>query len=265
MASESFVDIHCHLLPGIDDGARDLNESLAMARLAVADGISTVICTPHQGGNYCCNRGAVIRRAVAQLQTALEEAEIPLEVLPGADVRIDSDLVSQLMSGEIVSLGDHRRYVLLELPHELYLPLESLHANLKAVGVTGILSHPERNQGIMDRPDLVRPLVESGVLMQITAGSLVGTFGARIQKLSVDLLRKGLVHFISTDAHGVKKRRPLLYRAYQQAVELVGEDAARTICCRNPRAVAENQEISGGVQTTVGRGWRGLFSRRTAA
>jgi len=265
MAAEPFVDIHCHLLPGIDDGAKDIAESLAMARLAVADGISTIICTPHQCGNYSCNQSDAIRGAVDELQSALMQAEIPLKVLAGADVRIESDLVADLLSGQIVSLGDHRRHILLELPHELYFPLDGLHANLKAEGITGILSHPERNQGILDRPKLVMPLVESGILMQITAGSLVGTFGEKIQKFSEDLLCKGLVHFISTDAHGAKRRRPLLQRAYQRTVELVGEDTALALCCRNPLYVATNRDVAGGIQVKASGRVRRWFSRQAVA
>jgi protein-tyrosine phosphatase len=265
MASEPFVDIHCHLLPGIDDGAKDVTESLAMARLAVADGISTIVCTPHQCGNYTCNTNASIRLAVDELQSVLDQAEIPLQLLPGADVRIESSLLDDLLADRVVSLGDHRRHVLLELPHELYFPLDGLHANLKSKGITGILSHPERNQGILDQPALVKPLVDLGVLMQITAGSLVGTFGDKIQKFSEDLVCKGLVHFISTDAHSSKRRRPLMQRAYSRAVQLVGENSALEMCCRNPMLVAKGQDVAGGVRAKSSGGWRRWFSRRTAA
>ncbi len=265
MAAEPFVDIHCHLLPGIDDGAKDIAESLAMARLAVADGISTIVCTPHQCGNYACNRSGAIRRSVDELQQVLDGEEIPLQVLPGADVRIESDIIAELQADNILSLADQRRHVLLELPHELYFPLEGLHGNLKAKGITGILSHPERNQGILDQPNLVKPLVELGVLMQITAGSLVGTFGEKVQKFSEDLLCNGLVHFISTDAHSSKRRRPLLQRAYKRAVRLVGEDMALEVCCRNPMSIVKGQDITDGIRGKASGGFRKWFSRRTAA
>ena len=263
--AEPFVDIHCHLLPGIDDGARDLTESLAMARMAVEDGITAVVCTPHQAGAFSSNRGEAVRSAVDALRNEFAREEIPLEILPGGDVRIESELVKGLISGEILSLGDHHRHVLLELPHELYFPLEGLHAELMAEGIIGILSHPERNQGILDRPSVVKPLVELGVLMQITAGSLVGTFGETIQKFSEDLLCKGLVHFISTDAHSPKRRRPLMRRAFDRAVELVGADMATALCCRNPRAVADGQEVQGGLQAKPSRSLMSWFSRRGAA
>jgi len=123
-----FVDIHCHMLPGLDDGAVNLGVSLAMAEMAVADGIATVVATPHQLGNYARNRGDTIRAYVARFQRELDARRIPLRVLPGADVRIEPDMVERLVGGDVVSLADLRRHVLLELPHELYVPLEGLLA-----------------------------------------------------------------------------------------------------------------------------------------
>ena len=262
---ESFVDIHCHLLPGIDDGASSLEESLAMAKMAAADGIETMICTPHQCGNYACNRGDDIRTAVAELQIALERDGVPISVLAGADVRIESNLIEQVARGEVLSLADRRQHILLELPHELYIPLEPLLAELKSAGMVGILSHPERNQGIISQPALVRPLVEMGGLMQVTAGSLIGAFGEPIRRLSEQLLTEGLVHFIATDAHGVRSRRPLMRRAFDRAAELVGEQTALKICAQNPQSVALGDEVRGGVQPTTERGLRGWFSRRKTA
>ena len=236
-----------------------------MAKMAAADGVTTVICTPHQCGNYACNRGDEVRAAVEDLRSALDRAGIPLAVLAGADVRIESDLMEQIASGDVLSLADCRQHVLLELPHELYIPLEPVHAALKSAGMVGILSHPERNQGIIDRPELVRPLVELGILIQITAGSLMGTFGEPIRNLAEELLTRGLVHFIATDAHGLRSRRPLMRRAFDRAVELVGASSALDICSRNPRAVALGEEVPSGVVSVPGRGMGGWFSRRRVA
>ncbi len=210
--TSGFVDIHCHLLPGIDDGAKSPEESLAMARMAVADGISTVIVTPHQLGGFAQNHGDAIRERTADLSQLLAEHNIPLTVLPGADVRIEPDMIARIQQGDVLSLADHRRHVLLELPHEIYVPLDRLLAELKAAGMVGILSHPERNAGIMANPAIVGPLVDAGCLMQITAGSLLGMFGPQSQNVAERLAIDGLVHFVSTDAHGLKSRRPQLAR-----------------------------------------------------
>ena len=247
-AAETFVDIHCHLLPGIDDGAKDLDEALAMARMAAADGIGTIVVTPHQLGGYRVNDGQTIRRRVAELAEHLRAERIPLRVLPGADVRIEPDMVALLRRGEVLTLADRGRHVLLELPHELYMPLEPLLAQLAGAHLTGILSHPERNQGLLDDPRPIARLVAAGCLMQVTAGSLLGTFGPASQKLSQSLLEQGLVHFISTDAHGVKARRPLLHSAFERVAQWTDWQTACDLCCRNPALVAEGQAVPAGVR-----------------
>jgi protein-tyrosine phosphatase len=242
----AFVDIHCHLLPGIDDGAKDIGESLEMARLAVADGTASVIATPHQLGNFSQNKGDDIRRRVAELQQRLDTEKIPLQVLPGADVRIEPDMVAGLVRGEVLSLGDRRKHVLLELPHELYLPLEPVLMELSRRGMTGILSHPERNLGILRQPAVLTPLVEAGCLLQVTAGSLCGTMGAECQKFSERLLSEGIVHFLATDAHGPRSRRPLLRRAFERTIELEDEQTAIDLCSVNPGLVATGQSVPAG-------------------
>ncbi len=239
--AESFVDIHCHLLPGIDDGAKSWGDALAMAKIAVDDGIVSTIATPHQLGAFSHNDGKRIRSLADQLQSHLREQGVALNVLPGADVRVEPDMVSALQRGDVLTLGDHGKHVLLELPHEVYLPLDTVLDQLHKVGLIGILSHPERNQGLLRQPDLICPLVEAGCLMQVTAGSLMGNFGARSQALAERMLRDHCVHFIATDAHGQMARRPLMERAYQRVVELVGREVADSICRRNPARVAHGQ------------------------
>jgi protein-tyrosine phosphatase len=242
----SFVDIHCHLLPGIDDGAADLDDALAMARIAVDQGTTTIIATPHQLGTFGHNAGDDIRRRVGELQQQLGEAEIPLQVLPGGEARIEDDLVARLKRGDVLTLGDRGRHVLLELPHELYLPFESLLEDLAHHNVVGILSHPERNHGILRQREVLQPLVEAGCLMQVTGGSLCGTFGPDCQKLAEWMLGQGFVHFVATDAHGTCSRRPLMRRAYERVCELAGEAAASDLCSRNPGLVAEGRAVRPG-------------------
>jgi protein-tyrosine phosphatase len=153
--------------------------SLAMARMAADDGVQTIICTPHQAGNFSANRGDVIRAAVRRTQQMLAQRGVPLTLLPGGDVRIESDMISGLRRGDLLTLGDHGRHVLLELPHELYFPLEPVLRQLDRHQMVGILSHPERNQGILRQPEVLLPLVEAGCLMQVTAGSILRQFWRR--------------------------------------------------------------------------------------
>jgi protein-tyrosine phosphatase len=242
----SFVDIHCHLLPGIDDGAQSLDESLAMARLAAEQGTRTIIATPHQLGSFGHNQGDDIRQRVVELQRQLDAAEIAIQVLPGADVRIEPGMVTDIARGEVLTLGDHGLHVLLELPHELYLPLETVLEELARHGMVGVLSHPERNQGILRRPSVLPALVDAGCLLQITAGSLCGTFGPECQKLCEWLLVEGLVHFVATDAHGSRRRRPLLRRAFERVAEFTDETTAVDLCSVYPGNVAAGRPVRRG-------------------
>ncbi len=258
-----FVDIHCHFLPGIDDGSPDWETTIGMAQMAVADGTQVLIVTPHQLGNYPHNLGDDIRARTLELQQVLDQQGIALRVLPGGDVRIEEGMVEGLVSGEVMSLGDLRSHVLLELPHELYFPIEGVLASLKRQGMTGILSHPERNRGLLREPDLLPALVEGGCLMQVTAGSLMGTFGPSSQQLAEWMLSEGLVHFIATDAHGTKSRRPLMRRAFERVAELTDQATAEDLCCHHPALVARGKRLPAGRRALPKRGgWRSFFTAK---
>jgi protein-tyrosine phosphatase len=244
--SQTFVDIHCHLLPGVDDGAKDVEDSLAMARLAAADGTATIIATPHQLGNFGHNVGDDIRARVNDLRQLLRNADVPLQVLPGADVRIEPGMVEAVIRGDVLTLGDHGRHVLLELPHELYLPLEPVLEELRRRKIVGVLSHPERNRGILRQPSVLAQLVDAGCLMQITAGSLCGSFGTSSQQLCEMMFRDGLVHFVASDGHGPRSRRPLLRGAFERIAELTDEMTASALCSVNPGHVAEGEPVRAG-------------------
>lgn len=240
------IDIHCHLLPGIDDGASTLDVSLEMAKLAVQDGIRRIIVTPHQLGSYRQNDSVTIKALVDEVQTHLTTENVPLEIRAGADVRIEPDLVSLLQSGEVLTLGERGRHVLLELPHELYFPLEPLLAELRSAGMVGILSHPERNRGILAAPQCVAELVDAGCLMQITSGSLTGSFGPEPQMLATQLVQQGLVHFVATDAHGVRSRRPRLAKSREIVTQLIGAQAADKLFVEHGEQVWQGDEVPAG-------------------
>lgn len=259
------VDIHCHLLPGIDDGAADLEASLAMAHMSLDQGVDTIVVTPHQLGAFDFNRGDDIRRRTGELQAEYERHGVPLRVLPGAELRVEERLLDGIDSGDLLTLGDLGRHVLLELPHELYLPLEPVLEGLKQRGMVGILAHPERNAGLLADESKIDRLVDAGCLMQVTASSLAGGHGPSSQAMAERMATRGLIHFLSTDSHSPKRRRPRLGDAYETAVTIVGEDAAWLWCGENPRAVAEGRDVAPG-RTAVRqkrRGWS-LFSRSAA-
>ncbi len=252
-----FVDMHCHLLPGVDDGPHDWDETLLMAQQAAADGIDTIIATPHHLGPYRSNDGRTIRARTARLQEFLNQRNVDLRVLPGAEVRVESDLVERIRGGEILTLADRGRYVLLELPHEICLPIERLLDNLGRAGLSGVLAHAERNRGIMARPSLGESLVAAGCLLQVTAGSIVGAFGRQAEETALHLIRQGTVHFVATDAHNSKSRRPLMRRTFDRLAEIVGYEAALTLCRDNPAALLND----GRIEPALGKGKKSPLGR----
>jgi protein-tyrosine phosphatase len=241
--TEPYVDIHCHLLPDIDGGSKSWDESLAMARMAVAEGTSTVICTPHQLGTYAHNNVHTVRARTSELQKLLQQQQVPLLVRPGAEVRLELNLIEQLLSGQVLTLADRNQHVLLELPHETYVPLGGVLKLLDKHGLTGILAHPERNQGLLRQYREIHALVRQGCLMQVTADSFLGMFGTRCQRYVEQMLVDGSVHFVATDARGAQSRRPLLRRAFEIVGEICGIDTAVELFCRNPACVDAGEPV----------------------
>jgi protein-tyrosine phosphatase len=231
------IDLHCHLLPGIDDGSDNLAMSLAMARMASSDGITTIACTPHILPGVYNNTGPQIRAAVAGLQQRISEAGIPITVVTGADVHIAPDLGIQLREGRVLTLNDSR-YLLLEPPHHLLPPrLEDLVFGLQAAGYVPIITHPERLSWIEGGFDLIKRFVNNSVLMQITAGSFLGEFGRRPRYWAERMLDEGLCHLLATDAHKTDRRVPRLSEAYLLVTKRLGEEEAANLVQGRPQGI----------------------------
>lgn len=261
------IDLHCHLLPGIDDGATDLETSLEMARIAVEDGITLIACTPHQMPGYYENTAPGIRSAVVELQAQLDAAGIPLRLTTGADVHLVPDMVTGLKDGRLMTLAGGR-YFLFEPPHNTAPPrLADSVFDTMAAGFHPIITHPERLRWIEDHYDTMTLLAKSGAWMQLTAGSITGRFGKRPQYWSERMLDEGLVHLIASDAHNLRARLPKLSSAVEMVAARLGEDAAYDMVVTRPRAVIENRSPSecppAVGRATVRRGFlSGLFGAR---
>ena len=185
------IDLHCHLLPAMDDGPQDLAAALAMARIACADGLAVAACTPHILPGLYDNTGPTIRAAVWRLADALREAELPLELVAGADIHIGPDLLAGLNNGRLPTIGGSR-YLLLEPPHHVVPPrLETGVFSLMTAGYFPIITHPERLSWIESHYDLLERLTKVGVWMQVTAGSLCGRFGRRPLYWAERMLEEG--------------------------------------------------------------------------
>ncbi|TVR56602.1 MAG: capsular biosynthesis protein [Candidatus Competibacteraceae bacterium] len=234
------IDLHCHLLPGIDDGAADLPTALRMARIAHADGITVTACTPHIYPGLYENTGPAIRRAVAQLQAQLIDAGLPLQLTHGADTHLTPDLVAGLRQGRVPALHDSR-YFLLEPPHHVAPPrlAETVFALLAAEYVP-VITHPERLDWIEDHYATFVDLARQGAWMQVTAGSLTGRFGATARYWGERLLDEGWVHILATDAHGADRRPPLLGEGRQAAERWVGAAEATHLVETRPQGILDD-------------------------
>jgi len=241
------VDIHCHCLPGLDDGPATMSEAVALCRALVADGVTTAVATPHQLGRYDLgNSGPEVRKAVATLRETLANERVPLSVVPGADVRVDERLPALLDTGHVLTLADTGKYVLLELPHETYIDPLPLIRLLAGRGVRPVVSHPERHEHVSKRPQLVVPWLKHGALLQVTSGSLTGDFGPSAERCGWELLNSSAVAFVASDAHGAVRRPPRLSAAIDLIGRRLGRAAAGRLCIDNPARVLGD---------TARRGW----------
>jgi protein-tyrosine phosphatase len=234
------IDIHIHLLPEMDDGPASLDETVEMCRICVEDGIHTVVATPHMIREVYENRKTEILEQAAALSRTLPAQGLSLQILPGADVRLDYDLLDALDRGELLTINDGNRFLLLEFPDALHAQdYTRVIAGLKKRGITPILSHPERNLYFQENPEALYDLVYSDVLLQITARSLLGGFGAEIRRFTERLLEHRLVHILASDAHAPRGRPPGLRDALRRAAECIGEDEARKLVQGNPAFILQ--------------------------
>ncbi|MGP4079208.1 tyrosine-protein phosphatase [Pseudalkalibacillus sp. R45] len=210
------IDIHCHILPGVDDGAGTVEDSIDMAKKAVDEGITTIIATPHHNAHYQ-NRRLKIENDVEELNKVFQHKGINLQVIPGQEPRINADLLEQLENQEILTLCNQNKYVHIELPSN-HIPkyTQSLLYEIQLQGITPIIVHPERNVEIVENPEVLFDFVNEGILTQVTSSSLIGNFGKNIQKFSYQLIEHNLTHFIASDAHNISSRAFHLRAAYEQ-------------------------------------------------
>ncbi len=236
------VDLHCHLLPGIDDGARDLAETVELACALTNYGIHQVLVTPHIHAELYPNTRDNIVPLCASVQAELNQRGVELTLIPGAEVRLDPE---SCRPETWLTLGDRHTHMLVELPPGLPLVanLEAQLFALQAAGITPIIAHPER-QGVLQKdPDLLaRWVIERGMLAQGTLSTLAGAAAERTVQTLENFLLRGLIHVMGTDVHHLDRRIKNLDRATARLRDLVGPDNARLIQFENPRAL-----VSGGV------------------
>lgn len=234
------IDLHCHLLPGIDDGPEDLAAALRLARHAVASGIRTSVVTPHMHAGRYDNRAANIRAAAQKFQQVLDAEGIALQILCAAEVRLDHEILSWVGDEHIPYLGHWQgeRILLLEFPHS-HVPVgaDKLVAWLLKQGIRPMIAHPERNKDILRSIDKLIPFVRMGCLLQVTAGAVAGSFGEFARERAIDLLSRGWVTVLASDAHNLDPRPPELEPGRVAAARIVGEEESWRLVRNRPAEI----------------------------
>lgn len=265
----TMIDVHAHILPGVDDGPATWDEALATLRMAAEDGIGHIVSTSHMvpDSGYD-NRRSKLLPLIDELKARLVEEGIPIQVHAGSELYLTPETAKLIAEGEVLTYLDKKRYALVEFPAaEIPNYAEQALFDLQLLGVTPIIAHPERNQGVRRDPGRLLEMVERGALTQVTASSLHAKAFAAMAEL---LIRQGAVHFIASDTHGVTRRPPLMSRVYPRLSQLVGREGAQRLLWTNPKCVIDGAAVPAEpvrpLQTPPERSRRGvlarLFSRR---
>lgn len=243
------IDLHAHILPDLDDGAQTWDEALEMARLAVADGITTLVATPH-----LYRQRAVVSQEINAKETILEkislfrrklaDAGIDLEILPGCDIPLCYEALQLLKEGRLLTINDNKRYLLLEMPDTAIPPAtEEVCFQMVSRGITPIITHPERNFIFAEMPQKLSRLLDLGCLAQVTAQSLLGGFGRQVARFARQLLTQGKIRVMATDAHNTHRRPPLLREAVAELTRIVGKERAWEMVTATPEKIIKGEDL----------------------
>lgn len=278
------IDLHSHLLPGLDDGAKTLEESVQMCRISYQDGVRRIVATPHTlNGLYFNNRETILLKvqelnetltqcgmrnaecgiknsnsgiksssvnsairdpqSAITLNSALRTPQSAIRVLPGSDVRLCENTLAHLDQGKVMTVSDSKKYLFLEFPfHGIPYQAEEIIFQIMTRGIIPIITHPERNPEIAERPQRYFEMIRMGCLGQVTAMSLTGEFGSRVRQTAERLLKKRLIHFIASDAHSTDGRPPILSEGVRAAEKIVGKEEAQKMVTEYPQAIVEGRK-----------------------
>ena len=234
------IDLHCHFLPGIDDGPQTMAQALELARAAVADGITHSVLTSHVHPDRYPNRRSSLQHAVAEFAAHLQQANIALSVHVGGEARLCEELIDLIAKNEVPFLGEVGgfRILLLEFPHQL-IPVGSMRFinSLLKLKIRPLIAHPERNKAIMANPAKVHEFAEAGCWLQLTAGSLAGRFGPVAQQVAFSLIDDGWNCVVATDAHNLHNRPPLLSEGRAVLRQRYSEQMAQSMVFEKPARI----------------------------
>ena len=239
-----FIDLHSHVLPGVDDGPKTWDETMRMLRRAAQSGTGTIVATPHSRDRASWEDTGTLRRLCDQANETLRSEELQLAVVLGMENSLLFGTTKRVQAGDGLTYNGSR-YVLVELPF-LQLPLywEEEMFQMQLQDYIPLIAHPERQAQIQERPELLAPVIERGILAQVTAGSLTGVFGPRVKKAAERLVSKGLVQVIASDCHVPDgPRNPDLTDGVWAAAKLIGEKRALAMATTVPQAIISGQPL----------------------
>lgn len=233
------IDLHSHILPGLDHGARSWDEAVEMCRIAVDDGIRTLAATPHVSETFP-NSIRDIEAATEELRRRIAAAGVDLEITEGGDYHVDPGLAPE----KVLTINGNGRYFLLEFPYQVLPPnADRFIATLVRKGLVPIVTHPERILTLHGHEERLESLLGEGAIIQVTASSVTGGFGAGCRRSAERMLGEGWVHLLASDSHWADERPPILSEGRDCAARIVGMDAARNLVEGNPRAVLEGRDL----------------------
>lgn len=237
-----FIDIHTHILPGVDDGARSMDEAVALCRMAWEQGTRAIILTPHYRGQYK-NTPAVLQTAYADLCRTVRQELPKLELYLGNEIRFQEEIYKKLAGSQVMPLCNSR-YVLLEFsPIAFRAQVTTAISQCISAGKVPVIAHAERYDVFRQDPALAEDVIQMGALIQLNADSILGKWGFGVKRYCHKLLQKEMVHFVASDAHDIKRRPPTLLRAYNKICKKYGEKYAKRIFWRNPHDLIEDNKI----------------------
>lgn len=240
------IDLHCHILPGVDDGAKTIEDSVAMARMAAATGTKTIVATPHMLHPQFHVPGPVARAKHAQVVAALAAAQVPVEVVLAGEIHWNPEVQRLLDTGELIPLCEKRRYILFELPYDA-VPhaFRELCFQLQLAGVFPVLAHPERIAELQDHPDRIEAIRAAGIPVQVTGMSLTGEFGRKARKTAERWLADGAIDLVGSDGHNTVTRPPTLDGAARVVRRVAGATAEDWVTREVPRRLLAGEPVLG--------------------
>jgi protein-tyrosine phosphatase len=235
-------DLHCHIIPGIDDGAKDMDEALALLQIAEREGISHMVITPHINPGHFDNTSSIIQQGLSELKAASKNAGLKIQLAAAAEVRLSAEILAWAERDMLPFIGSYQGFnvLLLEFPHS-HIPAGSdkLVKWLLSKNILPMIAHPERNRDVQSDLTKLAPFIRLDCLFQLTASSVLGDMGERSTALAIQLLKQKLFHVMATDSHNLLRRPPKLKQAAQQVSELVNADYAEQLVLHTPKRISE--------------------------